>query len=62
VIIKVGVQAQDAVKGGVTIRVKKATNSENALIVAQKEIGQSNGWGLCSSIPKSWRWRCSQCS
>ncbi len=36
-IIKIGVQAQDAVKGGVTIRVKKATNSENALIVAQKK-------------------------
>lgn len=36
-VIKVGVQAQDAVKGGVTIRVKKATNSENALIVAQKK-------------------------
>ena len=36
-IIKIGIQAQDAVKGGVTIRVKKATNSENALIVAQKK-------------------------
>jgi hypothetical protein len=35
--IKMGVAAQDAIKGGITIRVKKATNSENALIVAQKK-------------------------
>lgn len=36
-IIKLSTVAQEAVKGGVTIRVKKATNSENALILAQKK-------------------------
>ena len=42
-LLKLSNSAEEAVKGGVTIRVKKSTTSESALITAQKKSVKNNG-------------------